>query len=233
MTAQPATFAVISHRGDHPTHRENTLAAIESAMRMGVAAVEIDIQLAGDGSIAVIHDATTARLWGDPRPVSAHSAASLAALGSGDCTIPTLDAVLDLSASYDIPVILDQKTPEVALAALALLKKKDLEGRVAFRGELPGLVEVRAHSESTEIYLNDEGLITPDIRTLAALRPRAINPHFAGVSWGLIQAAHQFGIKVSCWTPTSVAELSAMAALGVDMVMTDAPRVALAMTSVS
>lgn len=218
---------VISHRGYHARHTENTLPAIRAAMELGVAGVEVDIQLAGDGSIAVIHDATTARLWADPRPISAHSAESLAELGTGEDRIPTLDEVLQLSADYNIPIILDQKSPEVALAALGLLKLKGLEGRVAFCGELPGLIEVRQHSARTEIYLNDEGLFTPDIRILANLKPSAINPQFYGVSLGLVTSAHAFGLDVSCWTPNSEPELRAMAALGVDKVMTDNVELAL------
>ncbi|OKL55169.1 hypothetical protein BSZ39_00240 [Bowdeniella nasicola] len=222
---------IIAHRGYHAHHLENTLPAIEAAMKLGVAGVEVDLQLAGDGSVVVIHDATTARLWGDPRPVSAHSAESLAALGQGDDRIPTLNEVLELSRTYDIPVILDQKTPEVALAALALLIHEGLEGKVAFCGELPGLLEVRRHSTRTEVYLNDEGLVTPDIRILAQLRPSAINPEYHGVSLGLVRSAQEFGLGVSCWTPNREKDLRAMAALGVDAVMTDEVKLALDLLS--
>ena len=212
---------VISHRGHHGPRIENTLPAIEAAMRLGVAGVEVDIQLAGDGSVAVLHDATTARLWDDPRPITAHSAATLAALGAGEDRIPTLEDVIDLAASYHCRLILDQKTPEAALAALALLTRAGKVGAVAFCGELPGLAEVRQHSAASQIYLNDDGLTTPDLRVLAAIRPAYINPELHGVSLGLVRAAHAFGVKVSCWTPSSAEDLAAMAALGVDAVMTD------------
>ncbi len=50
--------SVIGHRGAAGLAPENTLAAFERALAMGVDGVEMDVQLSADGALAVYHDFT-------------------------------------------------------------------------------------------------------------------------------------------------------------------------------
>lgn len=52
----PKSLLVIGHRGAAGLAPENTLAAFERALRMGVDAVEMDVQLSADGALVVYHD---------------------------------------------------------------------------------------------------------------------------------------------------------------------------------
>lgn len=52
---------VASHRGDWRNFPENSLEAIESAIKMGVDIVEIDLQRTKDGELILMHDATLNR----------------------------------------------------------------------------------------------------------------------------------------------------------------------------
>src|SRR5687768_16875587 len=61
---------IVAHRGDAEHFPENTLPALESAWRRGIAHVELDVQLSADGVPFVIHDASlerTTRCAGDVR----------------------------------------------------------------------------------------------------------------------------------------------------------------------
>jgi len=53
--------AVISHRGDWRNFPENSLEAYESAIRMGVDMVEVDVHRTADGVLVVCHDKTINR----------------------------------------------------------------------------------------------------------------------------------------------------------------------------
>jgi len=53
---------IIAHRGESYIAPENSLAAINLAWKNGAKAVEIDIQLTGDGNVVVIHDKHTGRV---------------------------------------------------------------------------------------------------------------------------------------------------------------------------
>ena len=53
---------IVAHRGCHAWAPENSVAAIEECVRMGVEAAEIDVRLTGDGALVVFHDSTLARM---------------------------------------------------------------------------------------------------------------------------------------------------------------------------
>ncbi len=52
---------VVAHRGDWRNFPENSLAAIGSAIRMGVDVVEVDLQRTKDGQLILMHDGTLDR----------------------------------------------------------------------------------------------------------------------------------------------------------------------------
>ena len=55
------TPLVIAHRGDSAHRPENTLASFQSALEVGAALVEFDVQLTRDEHVVVIHDPTVDR----------------------------------------------------------------------------------------------------------------------------------------------------------------------------
>ena len=52
---------VVAHRGDWRNYPENSIPAIESAIRMGVDIVEIDLKMTSDSVLVLSHDATANR----------------------------------------------------------------------------------------------------------------------------------------------------------------------------
>ena len=54
-------FVVIAHRGNHQVKPENTLAAIEEAIKAGADYVEIDLRTTKDGHLVLCHDETVDR----------------------------------------------------------------------------------------------------------------------------------------------------------------------------
>ena len=62
----------IAHRGasGEGLAPENTLAAFEQAIELGVDLIELDVQLTGDGRLVVIHDPTLDRTTDLSGPVS-------------------------------------------------------------------------------------------------------------------------------------------------------------------
>ncbi len=60
---------VIAHRGASGTAPENTLAALEIAIRQKADYAEIDVQRTSDGTIVVVHDQDLMKLARDPRRI--------------------------------------------------------------------------------------------------------------------------------------------------------------------
>ena len=59
--AQQPGVAVISHRGEHLHHPENTLPAFRAALEAGADFIEVDVRTTSDGKLVVMHDGTVDR----------------------------------------------------------------------------------------------------------------------------------------------------------------------------
>lgn len=210
----------IAHRGDPVAHRENTVGAIRAAIDHGADAIEVDVQLAADGTVVVIHDDTFERLWGDPRPVAVMTWPQIAALGDEDHRVPRLEDLLDVSAETGVPLVIDQKHPASALPAARVVRRHRAEG-IAFCGSTEGLGEIRAAEPGATIYLNDTAMHLPDVRLLAQVRPQYYNPYWKLLAPATVETMHAFGIGICCWTPNEDADLRLVLDMGVDAVMTD------------
>jgi len=93
---------VIAHRGASSYAPENTLAAFDLAIEMGVRHIELDVHATRDNHIVVIHDDTVDRTTDGSGPVTNFTLATLRKLDAGSWfgghfageRIPTFDEVL-------------------------------------------------------------------------------------------------------------------------------------------
>jgi glycerophosphoryl diester phosphodiesterase len=69
----PRPFQIIAHRGASAYAPENTLPAFRRALELGVAEVELDVQLTRDGEVILFHDATLDRKTGLEGEVREHT----------------------------------------------------------------------------------------------------------------------------------------------------------------
>lgn len=95
-------FLIIAHRGA-PNHApENTLAAFDKALELGLCHIELDAQLTADGVAVVFHDSVLARTSDGSGPLASHTLAELKRLDAGAWfgeefrgqRMPTLEEVL-------------------------------------------------------------------------------------------------------------------------------------------
>jgi glycerophosphoryl diester phosphodiesterase len=134
MIALPS---VIGHRGAAALAPENTLASFRRAAQLGVAMVEFDVRLSGDGEPVVFHDDTLVRTTNGSGRVAEHSLKALKRLDAGSWfapdfageAIPSLAEVLELCRTLGLAVNMEIKpdagreaeTARVAMAGAALL----------------------------------------------------------------------------------------------------------------
>ena len=112
---------VIAHRADHMRKPENSLAAIEDAIRCGTDYVEIDLRTSKDGFLVLSHDATVTRMTGLAAKVQDLTLAELKALSLKPTVadgktyrIPEFKDVLKL-CKKKMNIYLDFKEADVAL----------------------------------------------------------------------------------------------------------------------
>lgn len=72
-----------AHRGAMSTHPENTIPALQEAVRLGAHMVEFDVQLTKDGALVLMHDATVDRTTNGKGKVADLTLAEIKALDAG------------------------------------------------------------------------------------------------------------------------------------------------------
>ena len=132
----PPTFRIIAHRGASAYVPENTLAAFQLALDMGVTEIETDVRLTSDGVAVLCHDDNLARYGHGDLTVEALSWAQLATLDMGSWFSPhlhhdkrllTLDALFaHFGDRLTYHVELKGKTPGLAAATQAIITQHGL-----------------------------------------------------------------------------------------------------------
>lgn len=226
---------VVAHRGDSLRYRENTLAAIRSAVEAGADRVEIDVVTTRDGVSVVNHDHTLQRLWGDPRAVAAVTWAEVARVGFGDVRIPRLVDVAEALAGSGGGLLVDATNAADAAAAWRGLAHWQARARgrqaadgvaldVHWCGAPEATGAVRELDPTAVIHLEStSGFADPDL--VRRQHPTYLNLDGTLLSPASVAAAHAAGLLVAVWTIDDPAAMAAMVALGADSVTTKRPGV--------
>jgi len=206
--------AVVAHRGASWDEPENTRRAFRQAIEVGADYVELDVQATLDGELVVVHD-----------PVRA----TLDELRSTNPELATLDEVVD-TCRGQIGIAAELKHPHrhrrhrLTERVLAALRTVPAEQLLVLSFEPAALREVRR--------------LRPEVRTVqhvarVSLRDASAYAWGAGFEDGdatprRLAAARAAGLATGVYTVNERERLRELAELGVDLVFTDRPGLALA-----
>jgi glycerophosphoryl diester phosphodiesterase len=164
-------ISVISHRGEHLAHVENTLPAFQAAIDAGADFFELDVRTTADGKLVLMHDRTVDRTTNGKGLVRELTFDQIRALKAGSETVPTFEEALNL-AHGKIGVYVDSK--DIAPAALVkALERTDMADKVVIYGDAFFLKGVLALSPSLKVMPEADDPATLR-KLLDTLRPRVI-----------------------------------------------------------
>ena len=213
------TVLSIAHRGEPVGHRENTLPAFAAALALGADMVELDLRRTRDGVIVALHDQTLERLWGVDASVADLDWSEVAALGSGEERIPTLDETL---AAVPCELMIDFTRREVVPGALAAVETAGALGRSLFvTGNVPALRLLRSLSVEVRLGLTWTESTSPPLDLLSELGAEFWNPIFSVVTPAGVAAVRASGRRVSTWTVDEEEDMARMVAAGVEAVVSN------------
>ena len=202
---------VLAHRGSAHRARENTLAAFAAALALGADGAELD----------------------DLGPVESLTASDL------PDWVPTLEASLEVLAGAEVNVEIkhaareagdDPSRPLARAVAELLVERRGRDTVVVSSFDLASVDAVRAAAPEIETALLAEPL-RDQLRAveLAAERGHAaVHPWHDFADAAYLAAARAAGLKVRVWTVDEPSRIAALAALGVDAVITNEVASALA-----
>jgi glycerophosphoryl diester phosphodiesterase len=170
------------------------------------------VRILGDGTLAVIHDATVDRTTGATGAVTGYTAAQWRALG-----LPLFRDVLREFGNRTL-LLIEPKVPGAA------------------RGIMDGITAygIRKSTVMISSFVRDD-LVRAEMRGYATMwlnfpvadvtagRGEWIAPRQDRLTSTLVAAAHARGLRVAPWTIATTAQHAAVIARGVDAVITDRP----------
>ena len=169
-----AYVVVVAHRGDWRNYPENSLPAIESAIRMGVDMVEIDLRLTKDSVLVLCHDSTLDRTTTGRGRISDYTYEELLAFnlkrGHGVAVpglkIPTFRQALELCKDR-ITINVDKGYDYYDLV-LALTEELGVTDQILIKGGRPiGQVHAKlAEHPHNLMYMPVIGLQSPEARAV-------------------------------------------------------------------
>ncbi|MGH7406693.1 MAG: glycerophosphodiester phosphodiesterase [Candidatus Methylomirabilales bacterium] len=226
----------IAHRGASADAPENTLPAFEAALAAGADALELDVHMAADGALVVIHDAILGRTTNGPGPVRVHTLAELKRLDAGawfgpafaGTSVPTLEEVVALSRGR-ARVFVEIKGgsdfyPGIELAVIRCLKDGGaLRDAVVMSFDPLALLAVRSAAPEVETAALLEGRMADPVGVAAGARAGGLaleHQLITARERGLTAAA---GLRLYAWTVDDEVQMRRLVDLGLDGIVTNFP----------
>lgn len=227
-----------SHRGVTEYAPENTLPAFEKAVELGVAGIELDVQRTRDGELVVIHDETVDRTSNGSGAVVDLVLDEIRALDVGDgrsgyggLTVPTLREVMELLAPTGVRLNVELKDsiepyPGMGLEVRSLATQCGMADRILYSSfNHYSLATLRGRVGREQLGLLYAEVLHEPWRYAIDFGAGAVHPGMAAAAYtpDLVAICHSLSIAVNVWTANDEAHIARLAALGVDVIMTDFP----------
>ncbi len=248
-------LTTIAHRGGSGLRPENTLAAFDHAVALGVDAIECDVHLSRDGEAVVIHDPLLDRTTDATGRVRDLTADELAKVDAGfrftsnggfpyrgaGCGVPMLRDLLDRYPGVPIVIEVKGDDPIVAARTLAVVDEHDAAGRVIIGGfshdVLTSVRAARPDLPTSASKLEARRALTRSYLWLPPRRPAfqlfQMPFRLRGrqmFSRSFVRAARRGGIPVQAWVVDQPDDMRRLIGWGVTGIITDRPDVALGVT---
>ena len=214
---------IYAHRGYSAAFPENTLAAFQGALDLGVYGVELDIHSSADGVPVVIHDEDLARTTNGIGLVTSKAAAELAALDAGNGQgVPTFEDVVTLAKGrlhFDIEI----KGKNCEQGVLDVLSRHPGTAAAISSFDWDVLANIRALAPNFELWVLADEVNDEAVTAAAALRATTLAIDYISLDEASMQKAAALGLKVMAWTVNSQDEADRLRNLGVVSICTDDP----------
>ena len=232
--SQGVTPLVIAHRAGALRAPENSLAALEIAIRQGADYAEIDVQRSRDGVVVVTHDSDLMKMARDPRRIRETDYADLARVDIGrefhpDFTGERLARLSDFlrKSSGRIKLMIELKyygmDSELARETIRLVHEAGMAEKVSLMSlEISSIRQMQQLASDIPVgYLSAVGL-----GRLTRLEVDFLAVSTREAKTALLRKAGKKKMPVYVWTVNDVDTLLDMLELGVDGIITDQPGLA-------
>lgn len=223
-------IAVVAHRGASGDFPENTASAFQEAIRLGVEAIEFDVQLSRDQRLVIIHDSAVDRISDGSGRVAEMSLAEIKELDAGSWFAErfagehflTLEEALDLiprEMRLNAHIKASDENREVLAPLVAReLVQRDLLQTAFVTGSEPNVIAARRSVPDLEICTNQS------VPRCVEIGCRILQPANGITTPELVEEAHRHGMEVNPFYADDETEMRRLIECGVDGILTNLPR---------
>ncbi len=216
---------IVGHRGAPADEPENTLRSFARALAVGVAAVELDVQLTKDGRRAVIHDETLDRTTNGKGPVKDFTLAELQKFDAGRGEpVPSLEQVFDL-VQGKAHLMVELKQPEAAPALLRFFREhRAFEAATVISFWHPSVKALKDSEPRLDTGVLLVGCPADPAGLARAAHAGTLALNYRYVNRDLVDAAHRQQIRVIVWNIDDPEILTPYLAMNLEAICTNRPR---------
>lgn len=223
---------VTCHRGNSQAAPENTIPALEEAIKEAGDYAEIDVQQTKDGVIVLMHDSNLKRTTGLNQYIWDVDFQQLQTLDAGSwfdskfahTKIPTLEETLEFCKgriNLNIEIKATKHSQELEKRVIDLIEEYDfLEQCVITSTSFETLKKVKEYKEEIKtgyiMAVAFGNFYDKEEIDFLSMRSSFVNQ-------SVVRKAHSFGKEIHAWTVNSKKEMQRMKKIGVDNVITDRP----------
>lgn len=232
--------ALIAHRGYSAAAPENTLAAVRAAHQAGATWVELDVQLLGDGTPVIWHDADVARCSNGRGDLATMNWAQAQSLDVGSWfgdrfageKMPSLKTMLALLNELEMGVNMEIKVNKgrdpIALVDRALpemLETLPPERLIISSFNTSALKHCRQFASKQQLAL---GMLFGSVpknwqAECEAVEAFSVHPDWARLKRAQAEAIQQNGYQILCYTANDPSAFHSRWEWGISSVITDEP----------
>jgi glycerophosphoryl diester phosphodiesterase len=216
---------IMGHRGAPADEPENTLRSFARALAVGVAAVELDVQLTRDGRLAVIHDETLDRTTNGKGRVKDFTLAELQRLDAGRGEpVPSLEQVFDL-VQGKVHLVVELKQPEAAGALRCFFQdRRAFEVATAISFWHPAVKALKEAEPRLNTGVLMVGCPADPVGLARAALADTLVLNYRYVNRELADAAHRQDIRVIVWNIDDPEILKPYLAMNLHAICTNRPQ---------
>jgi len=219
-------FAVVGHRGAKGRKPENTVSAIEYALKVGADVVEVDVRQTKDGELILLHDRDFKRLTGRafiPSQLSYRFIKENITIDGEP--VATLEDALKV-VNGKVGLFIEIKEPETTEKVVETVISYNAEKWVCFisfyEEALIKVKEINPQLKTGLIYMKPPG----KIYQAKKIECEIVLPLYRLATEKAVKFAHRLNLKVVSWVINDYETAKLMDSRGVDAVASDYPDLA-------
>lgn len=242
---------IIAHQGGGDLWPGNTMFAFQNAADLGVDVLEMDLHIAADGTLVIIHDETVDRTTDGTGEVESMTLDELKQLDAGynwsldngasypfrgqGITIPALEEVFTAFPDYRMTIEIKKTDVSMAKPFCDMIREYDMQDKVLvasfhderlkeFRAECPEVATSSAKNETTAFVLLTKVFLGGFYSPhFYSLQVPEESSGITVMTESFVRAAHARNLAVEPWTINDEETMRKFIEWGVDGIITDRP----------